>query len=99
MSLDMFEKEIIDLFTVKPDKKIRFKDFATGWDQTEALKDLGKKAVKEIAHEILQKSIEELTECQELLFADDRYALLIVLQAMDAAGKDSTIKHVMSGVG
>src|SRR3954468_1662589 len=40
----------------------------------------------------------ELSEAQELLWASDRYALLVVLQAMDAAGKDSVIKHVMHGV-
>ncbi|MGR8935789.1 MAG: polyphosphate kinase 2 family protein [Gammaproteobacteria bacterium] len=94
----MIKKEIIELFKVKPDKKIHLKDYATGWAQTEELKALGKKMVKERANEILQKSIEELEECQELLYADDRFSLLIVLQAMDAAGKDGTIKHVMSGV-
>jgi polyphosphate kinase 2 (PPK2 family) len=40
----------------------------------------------------------DLAEAQSLLYADRRYAVLIVLQAMDAAGKDGTIKHVMSGV-
>jgi PPK2 family polyphosphate:nucleotide phosphotransferase len=94
----MIKEEIIDLFKVKPDKKIRLKDYHTGWDQTKELKNFGKKATKERANEILQKSIEELSTSQELLYADDRYSLLIVLQAMDAAGKDGTIKHVMSGL-
>ncbi len=94
----MIKKELIDLFKVKPDKKIRLKDYETSWAQTDAFKSVGKQAVKERANEILQKSIEELAECQELLYADDRYALLIVFQAMDGAGKDGTIKHVMSGV-
>ncbi|MGZ4998746.1 MAG: polyphosphate kinase 2 family protein [Methylomonas sp.] len=94
----MIKKEIIDLFRVKPDKKIRLKDYETGWAQTDEFKAAGKKMVKERAAEILQKSIEELAECQQLLYADDRYALLIVFQAMDGAGKDGTIKHVMSGV-
>ena len=94
----MIKKEIIDLFRVKPDKKVRLKDHETSWAQTDEFKSAGKKAVKERANEILQKSIEELAECQELLYADDRYALLIVFQAMDGAGKDGTIKHVMSGV-
>ena len=44
------------------------------------------------------RGAEELSEAQELLWASDRYSLLVVLQAMDAAGKDSVIKHVMSGV-
>ena len=94
----MIRKEIIDLFRVKPDAKIRLKDYHTGWDQTDEMKSFGKKLVRERANEILQKSTEELAKCQELLYADDRYAVLIVLQAMDAAGKDGTIKHVMSGV-
>ena len=42
--------------------------------------------------------IDELSDAQELLWASDRYAVLVVLQAMDAAGKDSAIEHVMSGV-
>ncbi|MGR8981696.1 MAG: polyphosphate kinase 2 family protein [Gammaproteobacteria bacterium] len=94
----MIRKDIIDLFRIKPDTKIRLKDYHTGWEQTDEFKSAGKKAVKERANEILQSSIEELSECQQLLYADDRYSLLIVLQAMDAAGKDGTIRHVMSGV-
>ncbi len=50
------------------------------------------------AKEILALGVETLSELQQRLYADDRWALLMVLQAMDAAGKDSTIKHVMSGV-
>lgn len=94
----MIKKEVIEMFRVKPGKKVHLKDHETGWEQTEAFKSLGKKEIKERAKEVLEKSIEELTECQELLYADDRYSLLIVLQAMDAAGKDGTIRHVMSGV-
>ena len=48
--------------------------------------------------EILDEQIEEMSELQNLLYAHDRYALLLIFQAMDAAGKDSAIKHVMSGV-
>ena len=44
------------------------------------------------------ENLADLAQAQDLLYADDRYAVLIVLQAMDAAGKDGTIKHVMSGV-
>jgi PPK2 family polyphosphate:nucleotide phosphotransferase len=46
----------------------------------------------------LEKRLERLRELQQLLYADKRYALLIVLQALDAGGKDGTIRHVMSGV-
>ena len=50
------------------------------------------------AKAVLARGTEQLTDAQELLWASDTYSLLVVFQAMDAAGKDSTIKHVMSGV-
>jgi PPK2 family polyphosphate:nucleotide phosphotransferase len=50
------------------------------------------------ASELLQRGTEWLAEEQDMLYAQDRWSLLLVFQAMDAAGKDSTIKHVMSGV-
>lgn len=53
---------------------------------------------KQDAQEQLETGIQKLAEQQDKLYAQDTYALLINLQAMDAAGKDSTIKHVMSGV-
>jgi PPK2 family polyphosphate:nucleotide phosphotransferase len=59
---------------------------------------LGLNLDPETAKELLQAGIERLAELQELLYADDRWALLVIFQAMDAAGKDSAIKHVMSGV-
>lgn len=53
---------------------------------------------KDLAEEDLEEFKAELSAAQELLYATDTYALLVVLQALDAAGKDGTIKHVMSGV-
>jgi PPK2 family polyphosphate:nucleotide phosphotransferase len=94
----MIREDILGHFRLKPGKKVRLKDHDTGWAQSKELKELGKEAVKERAREILDRNLEGLAEAQELLYADDRYAVLIVLQAMDAAGKDGTIKHVMSGV-
>ena len=47
---------------------------------------------------MLHGHVEQLSEHQQLLYASDRYALLLIFQAMDAAGKDGAIKHVMSGV-
>jgi PPK2 family polyphosphate:nucleotide phosphotransferase len=94
----MIREEILDIFRLKPGKKVRLKDHDTGWAQTKELQELGKAAVKERAREILDQNLEDLAGAQELLYADDRYAVLIVLQALDAAGKDGTIKHVMSGV-
>ncbi len=57
-----------------------------------------KKERKEFAENSLTEDIVELAKAQELLYASDTWSILIVLQAMDAAGKDGTIKHVMSGV-
>jgi len=53
---------------------------------------------KEAYQEKMAAQVRKLSELQNLLFAHDRYALLIIFQAMDAAGKDSVIKHVMSGL-
>ncbi len=64
-----------------------------GWRES-----TGKSSSKDLAEEDLEAFKEELTTAQELLYASDTYALLVILQALDAAGKDGTIKHVMSGV-
>jgi PPK2 family polyphosphate:nucleotide phosphotransferase len=77
-------------YTVPPGKTIRLKDFPTS--------DTGPFKEKEEAAEKLEKDIARLAELQDILYAQDRYALLIIIQAMDAAGKDSVIKHVMSGI-
>ena len=53
---------------------------------------------KENAEELLSKGIAEMAELQDKLYAQDRWAVLLIFQAMDAAGKDGAIKHVMSGV-
>jgi len=53
---------------------------------------------KDKAEKILDANRKRLNDFQEKLYAQDRWAILVILQAMDAAGKDSTIKHVMSGV-
>ena len=57
-----------------------------------------KREDKPRAKEALQRGIQALSELQDKLYAQDRWAVLIVFQAMDAAGKDGAIKHVMSGV-
>jgi len=94
----MIREDVIDLFRVPTNGKVRLKDFDPGWKQSVEFENLGKDAIKERAKEVLAQNLADLAEAQDLLYADDRYAVLIVLQAMDAAGKDGTIKHVMSGV-
>jgi PPK2 family polyphosphate:nucleotide phosphotransferase len=73
-------------------KKFRLKNFDPA--------DTGdlKSADKPRAKEALQNGVEAMAELQDVLYAQDRWSLLLVFQAMDAAGKDGTIKHVMSGV-
>lgn len=91
-------KDIRDALLVPPGKKVRLKDYDPGWAITKELKQLGKDAAKEQAQAYLSQNLEELAAAQDLLYASDRYSVLMILQAMDAAGKDGTIKHVMSGV-
>jgi PPK2 family polyphosphate:nucleotide phosphotransferase len=79
-------------YRVTKGKGFRLRDFDpadTGGIQSEA---------KPEAKEMLATGIQWLSESQEKLYAQNRWAVLLVFQAMDAAGKDSTIKHVMSGV-
>lgn len=77
-------------FSVEGQDKIRLIDFATEGGQ-----ELNK---RKIINEKMPDNIRRMAEMQERLYAENKYALLIVLQAMDAAGKDGTIKHVMSGL-
>jgi PPK2 family polyphosphate:nucleotide phosphotransferase len=94
----MIREDVLNLLRVAPETKVRLKDHDSGWAQTEEFKELGKEVIKDRAKVILEQNLAELAEAQELLYADDRYAVLMVFQALDAAGKDGTIKHVMSGV-
>jgi PPK2 family polyphosphate:nucleotide phosphotransferase len=59
---------------------------------------LRKEEAKDKAQLFLKKNLKELAEAQELLWASDTYSILMVLQAMDAAGKDGIVEHVMSGM-
>jgi PPK2 family polyphosphate:nucleotide phosphotransferase len=75
---------------VPPGKKIDLQDYDPA--------DTGKFENKESAQVKLAAGILQLAEYQNILYAQNKFSLLIIFQAMDAAGKDSTIKHVMSGV-
>jgi PPK2 family polyphosphate:nucleotide phosphotransferase len=81
----------VDPFCITKGKGFRLKDFDPG--DTRGLK-MGKGE----AAEFLQRGTEWLAGEQDMLYAQDRWSLLLVFQAMDAAGKDGTIKHVMSGI-
>ncbi|MCX7085803.1 MAG: polyphosphate kinase 2 family protein [Methylococcales bacterium] len=94
----MIKQKDIDALRVEPGKKIQLKDLATEWHKRKKIDGNGTENLKEKVNELLQQNLTDLTKAQQLLYADDRYSLLLVFQAMDAAGKDGTIKHVMSGV-
>ncbi len=79
----------LDSMMVKPGTSVRLKDFDPGF--TGSLK-------KKQAKTWLQRGVDDLARQQDILYAQNTYALLVIFQAMDAAGKDSTIKHVMSGI-
>ena len=86
------------LFRVRPNGRVRLKDHDPGWAGGSEFKELKNDELKARAKSFLQKNLEALAEAQERLYANDIYSVLIVLQAMDAAGKDGTVKHVMSGI-
>jgi PPK2 family polyphosphate:nucleotide phosphotransferase len=80
-----------DRLVVAPGKRFSLaKDHPTDW--------VPKKLQKERAEELLQAGVQKLAQLQDRLYAQDQYSLLLIFQAMDAAGKDGTIKHVMSGI-
>ncbi len=87
-----------DQLRVRPHTKVHLHDWETAWAGTKELRHLKGDQLKQEAHEILQRNLQRLSQAQDLLWASDQYALLFVLQGMDAAGKDGLIKHVMSGL-
>jgi PPK2 family polyphosphate:nucleotide phosphotransferase len=83
--------ELLEVLVAPPGKKIDLKkDYNPGFT--------GKWMDKDEAEETLAEGVKRLAELQDKLYAQDNYAVLMILQALDAAGKDGTIRHVMSGV-
>ncbi len=85
-------------FKVPVGKKVDLKTYPSNWAPKWVREEKHKKTVKQHATAVLAENRQKLINEQELLWASDNYAMLIILQGMDAAGKDSTIRHVMSGV-
>lgn len=83
------KKDMLKELLAKPGKKHLVSDFDSSFTGDSSKQD---------AKEQLAKDVEKLSELQSMLYAQDRYSILIIFQAMDAAGKDGTIKHVMSGI-
>src|SRR6185437_16684588 len=79
-----------DKYRIPEGKSVSLKERPTDEDDKPVKKGDGDR--------LLQSDILQLTELQEKLYANGRYSILIVIQAMDAGGKDSVVKHVMSGL-
>ncbi len=85
------EKDFIEIskLKVKPGKQISLKNYPTDYN--------GETLNKQLAAGLLEEGIKHLSTVQDKLYAHNQYSVLIILQAMDAAGKDSAVKHIMSG--
>src|SRR5262245_35002948 len=87
--------ELITSCRVRPGKRVDLSRHDPGFSGDPSIP---KKRRKKIAESVLGREIAELVEEQEKLYASDTWSLLLILQGLDASGKDSTIKHVMSGI-
>ena len=87
--------DVVDLCRVAADKKVKLKDIPTSWEG-----DVDEAAIqrRHEAKRLLSEDAHHLAASQELLYAANSWSVLVILQAMDAAGKDGTIEHVMKGV-
>ena len=85
-------KKMSKRYRVASNTKFKLKDYPTSVNS-----DLGKEE-KPVAQKVLQLGVDALANMQDKLYAQDKWSLLVIFQAMDAAGKDGAIKHVMSGI-
>src|SRR5215469_5059647 len=86
-------RELAESFRITKGKNFSLKDI----DPNDTL-DFTKEEHKSRAKEVLAMGVMALAELQDKLYAQDKWAVLLIFQAMDAAGKDGAIKHVMSGI-
>ena len=94
----VLNKKTLEKFRVTPGKKFRLKDVDPGWRGDGELKGLSDAELKASAAKVLEENLQDLAAQQAKLYAHDRWSVLIVLQAMDAAGKDGMVKHVTAGL-
>ncbi len=90
MTLDTSLSTYLESFRVKEGSEINLKKYSTDYDHGLITKEQGEK--------LLQDGVQELALMQDRLYADSSHSVLLIIQAMDAAGKDGVIKHVMSGL-
>ncbi|TML93477.1 MAG: polyphosphate kinase 2 family protein [Actinobacteria bacterium] len=91
-------QRLITKLLVQPDARADIAGRDPAWTGGPEFEQLSSETLDATARAALARGVEQLADAQELLWASNTYALLAVFQAIDAAGKDSTIKHVMSGV-
>ena len=83
-------RNLVKKLAVPPGRKVRLRKYDPTW--TGSLKDEAR------GRKLLERGVRRLSKQQALLYAQDTYSVLVIFQAMDAAGKDGAIKHVMSGI-
>ena len=81
---------LLEDFLIKPSSEVNLSEFQTDYS--------GEFSSKKEAQKLLTKNIKKMQKLQAKLYAENKYSVLLIFQAMDAAGKDGTIKHVMSGL-
>src|SRR5512142_895921 len=91
-------EDVMRVLIVEPGHPAHLRRRDPAWKAGRQFEAMATDKLKALACERLQHFVDELTASQELLWASDTHALLVIFQALDAAGKDGTIKHVMSGV-
>jgi PPK2 family polyphosphate:nucleotide phosphotransferase len=85
-------------FQVPTDGSFALSDHHSTWSAPLGIESLAGKELKKALKKFLKQNLKQLKDAQELLWASNRRSMLLIFQAMDAAGKDSTIKHVMTGI-
>lgn len=92
------DREVIDELRVAPGRRADLAHRSTSHTTVDWLGALGHEDPKDVAERDLASFKQELARAQEVLYASDTWSILLIFQALDAAGKDGTIKHVMTGV-
>jgi PPK2 family polyphosphate:nucleotide phosphotransferase len=90
-------EDAVNRHRVSPGTKVRLADWDTKWKPPE-LEALNRDQMKEQSDRLVAELTQEIAEQQDILWADGRWGLLLIFQGLDGSGKDSTIKHVTSGM-
>ena len=90
--------EMVEGFRVPTGATVHIREWDTKWDVPQGMEELNKDVLKQQAADFLARRVHELAGLQEVLWVDSRYSLLLIFQGPDASGKDSTIRHVTSGM-